>query len=81
MQPGIITLCFLSPLQSGHRKDCGNGGSSGDGCSAGSSSGCGGGDSGAGGGGGDSGAGGGGVSIGHGVIVAVVLVTHSAVMV
>lgn len=72
MQPGIITLCFLSPLQSGHRKDCGNGGSSGDGCSAGSSSGCG---------GGDSGAGGGGVSIGHGVIVAVVLVTHSAVMV
>lgn len=72
MQPGIITLCFLSPLQSGHRKDCGNVGSSGDGCSAGSSDGCG---------GGDSGAGGSGVSIGHGIIVAVVLVTHSAVMV
>lgn len=63
---------FLSPLQSGHRKDGGNSGHSGGGCCDSSSSGCSDGT------GCTSGSGG---SVDYGVIMAVVLVVHHVVVV
>lgn len=63
---------FLSPLQSGHRKDGGNSGRSGGGCCDSSSSGCSDGT------GCTSGSGG---SVDYGVIMAVVLVVHHVVVV